>query len=163
MFTGLVGIATSTIAFGLSTSFAGIIASRCLGWLSSLISLTFMFKSQRPQVDSSRQTRLSSTRSSPRSQTTPIKTLQCPYTASHGQWAVSLGSSHFFSVIGLHRRHMIRPLVGGTLADAATRYPQYFSWRTFVEHPYLPPCIVSAACALVGAGLGYTLIEEVRA
>lgn len=30
-----------------------------------------------------------------------------------------------------------------------------------MEYPYLPPCIVSAACALVGAGLGYTFIEEV--
>ena len=56
---------------------------------------------------------------------------------------------------------MIRPLIGRTSADAATRYP-YFSWRTFVEHPYLPPCIVSVACALVGENLGYTLIEEVR-
>ncbi|KAH0826225.1 major facilitator superfamily domain-containing protein [Lanmaoa asiatica] len=55
---------------------------------------------------------------------------------------------------------VIGPLIGGTLANAATRYPQFFSWHIFSEHPYLPPCVVSAACALVGAGMGYTLIEE---
>ncbi|KAF8443269.1 major facilitator superfamily domain-containing protein [Boletus edulis BED1] len=55
---------------------------------------------------------------------------------------------------------IIGPLIGGTLANAATRYPRYFSWSVFVEHPYLPPCIVSAACALGGAGLGYVFIEE---
>lgn len=34
MFTGLVGIAVTTTAFGLSTSFAGILASRFFGWFS---------------------------------------------------------------------------------------------------------------------------------
>lgn len=38
VFTGLVGIAVTTTAFGLSTSFAGIVASRFLGQLSFLLS-----------------------------------------------------------------------------------------------------------------------------
>ncbi|KAH0826229.1 major facilitator superfamily domain-containing protein [Lanmaoa asiatica] len=55
---------------------------------------------------------------------------------------------------------VIGPLIGGTFANAATRYPRYLSWPVFVDHPYLPPCVISAVCALLGMGLGYSLIEE---
>lgn len=54
-----------------------------------------------------------------------------------------------------------RPLIGGTFANAATRYPKYFSWPVFVDHPYLPPCLISAVCTLLVMGLAYLLIEEV--
>ncbi|KAF8551945.1 MFS general substrate transporter [Imleria badia] len=124
VFTSLVGIAMSTTAFGLSTSFAGIIASRCLGGFVA-------------------------------ANETVIHSILAETTDDTNQdLAVSIYSLSWpvGSVIG--------PLIGGTLANAATRCPQYFSWRVFVEHPYLPPCIVSAACALVEAGLGCTLIEE---
>ncbi|KAF8551946.1 MFS general substrate transporter [Imleria badia] len=55
---------------------------------------------------------------------------------------------------------IVGPLIGGTLANAATRYPKYFSWPVFVDHPYLPPCTITAVCAFFGTGLGYLLIEE---
>ncbi|KAG8214321.1 major facilitator superfamily domain-containing protein [Butyriboletus roseoflavus] len=55
---------------------------------------------------------------------------------------------------------IIGPLIGGTFANAATRYPNYFSWPVFVDHPYLPPCVISAVCTLLVMGLAYLLIEE---
>ncbi|KAI9568452.1 major facilitator superfamily domain-containing protein [Boletus coccyginus] len=121
---GLVGIALTTTTFGLSTSFAGIIASRFFGGL--VAGNVAVIHSILAEITDDTNQDLA----------VPIYSLS---------WPVG-------TVIG--------PLIGGTLENAATRYPQYFSWDVFVEHPYLPPCIVSAACALVGAGLGYTLIEE---
>ena len=54
-----------------------------------------------------------------------------------------------------------RPLIGGSLANAATQYPKLFTWHVFVEHPYLLPCVVCAVLAIIGAGLGYIFIKEV--
>ncbi|KAG6370555.1 major facilitator superfamily domain-containing protein [Boletus reticuloceps] len=124
VFTGLVGIAVTTIAFGLSTSFAGIVASRFFGGLvAGNVAVIHTILAE--ITDDTNQ-----------DLAVPIYSLA---------WPVG-------TVVG--------PLIGGTLANAAMRYPQYFSWRVFVEHPYLPPCTVSAVCALIGAGLGYSLIEE---
>ncbi|KAF8551948.1 MFS general substrate transporter [Imleria badia] len=124
VFTGLIGIAVTTTAFGLSTSFAGIVASRFFGGL--VAGNVAVIHSILAEITDDTNQDLA----------VPIYGLS---------WQVGC-------VIG--------PLIGGTLANAATRYPQYFAWRVFEEYPYLPPCIVSAACALVGAGLGYTLIKE---
>ena len=56
-----------------------------------------------------------------------------------------------------------RLLIGGTFANAATRYPKYFSWPVFMDYPYLSSCVISAVCAFLGTGLGLgcLLIEEV--
>ncbi|KAF8125163.1 major facilitator superfamily domain-containing protein [Boletus edulis] len=120
----LVGIAISTIAFGLSTTLVTILASRFLGGLmagsiavhhSILVEIT----------DSSNQ-----------NIAVPIYSLA---------WSTG-------TVVG--------PLIGGTFANAATRYPKYFSWPHFVDYPHLLPCIISAVCALLGIVLAYLLIEE---
>ncbi|KAN0074592.1 Major facilitator superfamily domain containing protein [Tylopilus felleus] len=124
VFTGLLGIAVATTAFGLSTSFTGILASRFLGGLVSANEAV-------------------------------INSILAEITDDTNQdLAVSIYSLSW--QVGT----IIGPLIGGSLANAVTRYPQYISWNIFVKHPYLPPCLVSAACALVGAGLGYTLIQE---
>ncbi|KAF8551949.1 MFS general substrate transporter [Imleria badia] len=124
VFTGLIGIAATTTAFGLSTTFAGIVASRFFGGL--VAGNVAVIHSILAEITDDTNQDLA----------VPIYSLS---------WPVGC-------VIG--------PLIGGTLANAATRYPQYFAWQVFEKHPYLPPCIVSAACALIGAGLGYALIKE---
>ncbi|KAF8125161.1 major facilitator superfamily domain-containing protein [Boletus edulis] len=55
---------------------------------------------------------------------------------------------------------VVGPLISGTFANAATRYTTYFSWPLFVDYPHLPPCIITAVCALLGIVLAYFLIEE---
>ncbi|KIJ60217.1 hypothetical protein HYDPIDRAFT_99245 [Hydnomerulius pinastri MD-312] len=54
----------------------------------------------------------------------------------------------------------IGPLIGGTFAHAATRYPRCFGWGFFEEHPYFLPCAISAMLALAGVAMGVTFIEE---
>ncbi|KAG9308879.1 major facilitator superfamily domain-containing protein [Chiua virens] len=124
VFIGLVGIAVTTTTFGLSTTFAGIVASRFFGGLVSG-NVAVIHSILGEITDDTNQ-----------DFAVPIYSLSWPTG----------------TIIG--------PLIGGMLANAATRYPRYFSWPIFVKHPYLPPCIVSAACALLGASLGYMLIKE---
>ncbi|KAF8654091.1 hypothetical protein AX16_003624 [Volvariella volvacea WC 439] len=55
---------------------------------------------------------------------------------------------------------IIGPLIGGTLSNAATKYPQYFDYHVFKVHPYFLPCLIAAILALFGVALGYYCLEE---
>ncbi|KAG9308880.1 major facilitator superfamily domain-containing protein [Chiua virens] len=121
---GLLSIAVTTIAFGLSTSLVTILASRFLGGLVA-------------------------------GNIAVLHSILVEITDETNQnMAVSIYS------LSWSTGAVIGPLIGGTFENAATRYPKYFSWHIFVDHPYLLPCIITAGCALLGACLGYCIIEE---
>ena len=54
-----------------------------------------------------------------------------------------------------------RPLIGGSLSKAATRYPKIFGYELLRKFPYLLPCLVAALIAACGSILGYFFLEEV--
>ncbi|THH33951.1 hypothetical protein EUX98_g221 [Antrodiella citrinella] len=55
---------------------------------------------------------------------------------------------------------IVGPLIGGTLSNAADKFPQWFDIEIFRLYPYLLPCLISAALAFVGALAGYFCLEE---
>ncbi|KAH8107026.1 MFS general substrate transporter [Cristinia sonorae] len=55
---------------------------------------------------------------------------------------------------------IIGPLIGGTLSNAATKFPQYFDIEVFRLYPYLLPSLVAGAIALFGAIGGFFCLEE---
>ena len=86
---------------------------------------------------------------------TPIKMSLCRYSLSWSTGTV------FGSVIpNSFKRISGRSLVGRLeMLRHGTR--NIFSWPLFMNHPYLPSCIMSALCTLLGRGLVYLLIKEV--
>jgi hypothetical protein len=53
-------------------------------------------------------------------------------------------------------------ITGGTFADPATKYPEYFDYELFRTFPYFLPCLMSAIFAAIGGLLAYFFLEEVR-
>jgi MFS family permease len=53
------------------------------------------------------------------------------------------------------------PLIGGSLANIATKYPQYFGFGIFQAYPYFLPGAVCAFIALFGFTLTFWLLDEV--
>ena len=56
---------------------------------------------------------------------------------------------------------VIRPLIGGSFSNPATKLPQWFNYELFKEYPYLLPCLMAASFSAVGALLGVFCLEEV--
>ncbi|KAH0826235.1 hypothetical protein J3R83DRAFT_5693 [Lanmaoa asiatica] len=54
------------------------------------------------------------------------------------------------------RKHCRVPLQLVEITDDT----RYLSWPVFVDRLYLPPCVISAVCALLGMGLRYLFIQE---
>jgi hypothetical protein len=54
-----------------------------------------------------------------------------------------------------------RPIIGGTFAHAATKFPSLFDVWLFREHPYLLPGMIAAAVAMTGSLLAFFQLEEV--
>jgi hypothetical protein len=54
------------------------------------------------------------------------------------------------------------PLLGGSLADPAQRYPQFFRAPFLEKYPYFLPCFVAGAITFVAACLAAAFLEEVN-
>lgn len=59
-------------------------------------------------------------------------------------------------------RFFHRPMIGGTLANPATRYPSWFDYQVFREYPYLLACSVTSALAFFASALAAFFLREVR-
>ena len=57
--------------------------------------------------------------------------------------------------------YLTRPLIGGSLSDAAQKYPELFGTYFFEYFPYFLPCFVVACATLVAALIGFVFLEEV--
>lgn len=59
---------------------------------------------------------------------------------------------------------LMRPLIGGSLANPAEQYPRIFGSFSFLKHyPYFLPCFFSGFLALITALVAYLFLREVSA
>ncbi|KAG6917791.1 hypothetical protein DXG01_001063 [Tephrocybe rancida] len=55
---------------------------------------------------------------------------------------------------------IVGPLIGGSLSNPASKYPDFFNFRILRTFPYFLPCIVSALLGLFGVVLAYFYLHE---
>lgn len=72
-------------------------------------------------------------------------------------------SSRHFSRLGhfANIELLVRPLIGGSLENAATKYPNVFGYDFLRKYPYFLPSLVPAVLAISGVIFGYFFLEEV--
>lgn len=63
--------------------------------------------------------------------------------------------------IGHGRLTNFSPLIGGTFAHGASKYPFLFGYSVFEENPYFLPCLLSSLLTFFGVLLGFAFLEEV--
>ncbi|KAM5534538.1 hypothetical protein V8D89_011742 [Ganoderma adspersum] len=56
--------------------------------------------------------------------------------------------------------YVIGPLIGGTFAEPAKRWPDVFSSPVWSQYPYALPCLISAILSLAAAFLAAFVLEE---
>lgn len=54
-----------------------------------------------------------------------------------------------------------RPILGGSLANPATKYPNVFGDAFFKKYPYFLPCFAGGFLALATAIIGIMFLKEV--
>ncbi|TFK53089.1 MFS general substrate transporter [Heliocybe sulcata] len=54
----------------------------------------------------------------------------------------------------------VGPLIGGTFANPAEQYPEWFNTPFFRAYPYLLPCLINALIAVVASILAVFILEE---
>ena len=75
----------------------------------------------------------------------------------------SSGMSCLCSLLNLSTYTSFRPLIGGSLSNAADKYPELFGrWELIKTHPYFLPSFVAAAVAALGSIGGFFCLKEVR-
>ncbi|EJD05792.1 MFS general substrate transporter [Fomitiporia mediterranea MF3/22] len=57
---------------------------------------------------------------------------------------------------------ILGPLIGGTFANAAQKYPTWFGTYFFDQFPYFLPCFVVACATILTVVVGYFCLNEVR-
>lgn len=53
------------------------------------------------------------------------------------------------------------PLLGGTFANPAAKWPQWFDNDLFTKYPYLLPCLIASSIAFIDVLFGLFFMEEV--
>ena len=61
----------------------------------------------------------------------------------------------------INRKPHDRPLLGGTLEHAATKFPRVFGYKILQDYPYFLPCLVAGSLACFAALGGFFFLEEV--
>ncbi|KIK24938.1 hypothetical protein PISMIDRAFT_9931 [Pisolithus microcarpus 441] len=142
--TGTVGTAIATLAFGLSNSLAGILFARGLGGLFSG-NIAVIHSMLGEITDSSNQARA-----------IPFYTLMWPIGSVVGLVTFALVEYDHLTTQTIY----CSPLIGGTFAHAASKYPRLLGYAIFEKYPYFFPCLVSAIIAFVGVLLGFVFLRE---
>ncbi|KAF8630390.1 hypothetical protein AX15_002946 [Amanita polypyramis BW_CC] len=121
---GALGLALTTLFFGLSTTFAQILISRCLAGV---------FSGNAAVV---------------------LSTL--------GELTDSTNQALAFPVFGLFwpLGSIVGPLIGGTFASPAKRFPELFDCFFMRRYPYFLPCFLSTSIAFSATVAAYFFLDE---
>jgi MFS family permease len=55
---------------------------------------------------------------------------------------------------------IIGPLIGGTFSHPASKYPDILGYQFLKDYPYVLPCFIAFAIAIIGVSLGFIFLEE---
>ncbi|KAF8742716.1 hypothetical protein AX14_002525 [Amanita brunnescens Koide BX004] len=118
------GIAITTLWFGLSRTYLQILVSRCLSGIFSANSAVIL--------------------------------------SAIGEVTDSTNQIVAFPIFGLcwPLGSIIGPLIGGTFAKPAERFPELFDWPFMRRYPYFLPCFVSASISFTAAIAAYLFLNE---
>lgn len=154
---GTVGLALSTILFGLSQNFQSALAARALGTtkdvqnsVSDTILLAGLFSGNVAVIPS---VLCEITDRSNQSFVFPFFGLWWPIGAIIGYAMSCLRFSASITYV--------RPLVGGAFSNPATRYPHLFDYDFFRTYPYFLPCFVVFSITAACIFFSFIFLEEV--
>ncbi|KAG2115131.1 major facilitator superfamily domain-containing protein [Suillus discolor] len=140
IFLGIIGLAITTLMFGLSKSLASVLVARCLGGEHSIPA---------PKLISNSVGGLFS------GNIAVIHSVLGEITDSTNQMVA-------FPIYGLAWPigSIIGPLMGGAFSHPALKYPEILGYQFLKDYPYFLPCFIASTFAIIGVSLGFIFLEE---